>query len=98
MMKNIKGYEIYIEGTWCEVTKEGNFIYEGSVSEDMTHEDIYKCITAEIVFKLNDKVLLRYDALNEAFGEREVIKGQLAFENNCNVKDIKVVKELGNIA
>ena len=25
-MKNIKGYEIYIEGTWCEVTKEGNFI------------------------------------------------------------------------
>ena len=98
MMKNIKGYKICIEGTWCEVTKEGNFIYEGSVSEDMTHEDIYKCITAEIVFKLNDKVLLRYNALNEVFGEREITKEQLAFENNCSTKDIKIVKELGNIA
>ena len=98
MMKNIKGYEIYIEGTWCEVTKEGNFIYEGSVSEDMTHEDIYICITAEIVFKLNDKVLLRYNALNEVFVEREITKEQLAFENNCSTKYIKIVKELGNIA
>ena len=33
------------------------------------------------------------DKVNEVFGEREITKGQLAFENNCSIKDIKVVKE-----
>ena len=97
MMKNIKGYEKYIEGTWCEVTKEGNFIYEGSVSEDMTHEDIYKCITAEIVFKLNGKFLMAYTAIDEAYGEREVTREQLAIENNCSIEDIEVTKEVESL-
>lgn len=95
MEKIIKGYKIWIEGTWCEVTKDGKFIYEGSVSEDMTCEDVYKCVTANIVFKLNDKVLMKYTAIDEFYGEREETLKTLAYENNCKVEDIEVIKELG---
>ena len=97
MMKSINGYNIWVEGTWCEVTKNGEFIYEGTVSEDMTCEDVYRCIEAKIVFKLNGKFLMSYDALNEGFGEREVVREQLAYENNCKIEDIEVVKELAEI-
>ena len=31
-------------GTWCEVTKYGNHIYDGSVKEGMTAEEVYKQI------------------------------------------------------
>ena len=97
MMKNINGYKIWVEGTWCEVTKNGEFIYEGSISEDMTCEDVYRCITAKIVFKLNGKFLMAYDAIHEAYGEREAIKEQLAYENNCKVEDIEAVKEFESL-
>lgn len=43
--KTINGYHIYIGGTWCEVTKNGNHIYDGSVEEGMTAEEVYKQIT-----------------------------------------------------
>jgi len=42
--KTINGYHIYIGGTWCEVTKNGNHIYGGSVEEGMTAEEVYKQI------------------------------------------------------
>lgn len=42
--KTINGYHIYIGGTWCEVTKYGNHIYDGSVKEGMTAEEVYKQI------------------------------------------------------
>lgn len=42
--KTINGYHIYIGGTWCEVTKDGNHIYDGSVEEGMTAEEVYKQI------------------------------------------------------
>ena len=98
MRKDIKGYKIWIEGTWCEVTtKDGEFIYEGSISEDMTHEDVYRYINAKIVYRLNGKFLLGYNAIHEAFGEREAIKEQLAYENNCDIKDITVEKEIESL-
>ena len=97
MMKKINGYNIWIEGTWCEVTKNGEFIYEGSISEDMTCEDVYRYINAKIVFKLNGKFLMSYYAMNEGYGEREIVKEQLAYENNCKVEDIEVVKEVESL-
>lgn len=42
--KTINGYHIYIGGTWCEVTKGGNHIYDGSVEEGITPEEVYKQI------------------------------------------------------
>lgn len=42
--KTINGYHIYIGGTWCEVTKGGNHIYDGSVEEGITAEEVYKQI------------------------------------------------------
>ena len=40
--RTINGYHIYIGGTWCEVTKNGDHIYDGSVEEGMTAEDVYR--------------------------------------------------------
>ena len=97
MEKIIKGYKIWIDGTWCEVTRNGEFIYEGSISEDMTCEDVYRCITAKIVFKLNGKPLMSYSAINEAYGEREAIIEHLAYENNCNIGDIEGTKEVESL-
>lgn len=42
--KTINGYHIYIGGTWCEVTKDGNYIYDGSIEKGMTAEEVYKQI------------------------------------------------------
>lgn len=42
--KTINSYHIYIGGTWCEVTKNGNHIYDGSVEEGITAEEVYKQI------------------------------------------------------
>lgn len=42
--KTINEYHIYIGGTWCEVTKNGNHVYDGSVEEGMTAEEVYKQI------------------------------------------------------
>ncbi len=42
--KTINGYNIYIGGTWCEVTKNGDHIYDGSVEEGMTAEEVYRQI------------------------------------------------------
>ena len=97
MEKFIKGYKICIDGTWCEVTRNGEFIYEGSISEDMTCEDVYRCVTAKIVFKLNGKFLMAYTAIDEAYGEREITREQLAIENNCNIEDIEVTKEVESL-
>lgn len=41
MKKIINGYSIYKDGTWCEVIKEGKFIFAGSVNEKLSYEDIY---------------------------------------------------------
>ena len=97
MRKFIKGYDIWVEGSWCEVTKNGEFIYEGSVSEDMSCEDIYRCVNAKIVFKLNGKFLMSYTAIDEGYGEREITREQLALENNCNIEDIEVTKEVESL-
>ena len=43
--KNINGYQIYIGGTWCEVTKNGTHIFDGSVEEGTTAEEVYNWIT-----------------------------------------------------
>lgn len=42
--KIINGYHIYIGGTWCEVTKNGAHIYDGSVEEGITAEEVYRQI------------------------------------------------------
>lgn len=88
--KVINGYHIYIGGTWCEVTKAGNHIYDGSVEESMTAEEVYKQITKEVVFSYNGKELCAYDWLHEFNGERQATKESLAAENGCSVEDIKV--------
>ncbi|MDE7432733.1 MAG: hypothetical protein K2N34_12585 [Lachnospiraceae bacterium] len=88
--KLINGYHIYICGTWCEVTKGGNYIYDGSVEEGMTAEEVYKQITKEVVFSYNGKELCAYDWLHEFSGERQATRELLAAENSCNVEDIEV--------
>ena len=85
-----KDYEIIKDGTWCEVTKDETYIFDGSIDENITLKDIYKVITTNVVFLLNDKVILKYDKLNEAYDERKNTIEQLAYENNCKIDDIKV--------
>lgn len=93
-LKNINGYSIYKEGTWCVVTKEGKHIYDGSVEEKMTHEDIYKILAIWIVFKLNGKELISYSSYGSYAGEKESALQLLAYENNCSIEDIEVSEEL----
>lgn len=88
--KIINGYHIYIGGTWCEVVKDGNHIYDGSVEEGITAEEVYKQITKEVVFSYNEKELCAYDWIHEFSGERQATKELLAAENNCSEEDIKV--------
>lgn len=88
--KTINGYNIYIGGTWCEVTKNGNHIYDGSVEEGMTAEEVYKQITKKVVFSYDGKELCAYDWLHEFSGERQATKEILAAENGCKSEDIQV--------
>lgn len=88
--KVINGYSIHKEGTWCEVTKKGLHIFEGNVDMNMTPEQIYQEVMKEVVFSINGKEVLSYDFVNEFAGEREATIKQLAEENKCNEKDIKV--------
>lgn len=88
--KNINGYDIYKEGTWCEVTKNGNHIFDGNVDPKMTFEQIYQEIKKEVVFSINGKEVLSYDVLNEFAGEREATIESLAEQYKCNKEDIKI--------
>ena len=43
--KVINDLKIYIGGTWCEVTNnEGQHIFDGSVEEGTTCEEVYKTL------------------------------------------------------
>lgn len=96
--KIINGYSIYKEGTWCEVTKDGEHIFDGNVDENMTFEQIYQEINKEVVFSLNGKEILSYDLLNEFAGERDSTIELLAQENKCDAKDIKVTIRKPNLS
>jgi len=87
--KTINGYRIYKGGTWCEVTKNGQHIFDGSVDESMTCEDIYIQVTAKVVFSYKGKELVNYDKLHEFSGERKSTIESLARENNYNIEEIK---------
>lgn len=84
----IGDYQIWIEGTWCEATKNGKVIYSESVSDDATPEKVYKYLTAKLEFILKDKVICSYDLLNTFQGERENTRSLLAFENKCGIEEI----------
>lgn len=88
--KKINEYEIYKEGSWCEILKNGQYIYKGSIDENMTFEKIYEEIRKEVVFSLNGKELLSYDFMNEFIGERNETIQLLAEQYKCDEKDIKV--------
>ena len=88
--KVINSYSIHKEGTWCEITKNGQHIFDGNVDVNMTPEQIYQEVMKEVVFSINGKEVLSYDFLNEFAGERESTIKQLAKEKKCNVKDIEV--------
>ncbi len=88
--KIINGYKIYKSGTWCEVTKNGDKIYNGNVEESMTPEQIYREVTKEVVFSLRGKELMSYDYISEFAGERENTIKLLAQENKCSKKDIEI--------
>ena len=95
--KVINGYNIYKDGTWCEITKNGQHIFDGNVDINMTLEQIYQEIKKEVVFSINGKEILSYDFLNEFAGEREATIKQLAEENKCNEEDIKVTMRKPNL-
>lgn len=95
--KVINGYSIHKEGTWCEITKNGKHIYDGNVDINMTPEQIYQEVMKEVVFSINGKEVLSYDFVNEFAGEREATIKQIAEENECNEKDIKVTIRKPNI-
>lgn len=42
--KRIGNCDIYIGGTWCEVTKNGEHIFDGSVEEGISAEEVYRLI------------------------------------------------------
>ena len=42
--KTINGYRIYICGTWCEVTREGDHVFDGNVEEGMSAEEVYRIV------------------------------------------------------
>lgn len=88
--KIINGYHIYISGTWCEVTKNGLPIYDGSVEEGMTAEEVYRQITKRVVFSYKGKELRSYAWLYELNGERKATRGSLAIENSCSMEEIQV--------
>lgn len=96
--KIINGYLICKEGTWCEVTKNGEHIFDGNVDENMTFEQIYQEINKEVIFSLNGKEILSYDLLNEFAGERDSTIELLAQENKCDAKDIKVTIRKPNLS
>ena len=96
--KIINGYLICKEGTWCEVTKNGEHIFDGNVDENMTFEQIYQEINKEVVFSLNGKEILSYDLLNEFAGERYSTIELLAQENKCDAKDIKITIRKPNLS
>lgn len=96
--KIINGYLICKEGTWCEVTKNGEHIFGGNVDENMTFEQIYQEINKEVVFSLNGKEILSYDLLNEFAGERDSTIELLAQENKCDAKDIKITIRKPNLS
>ena len=96
--KIINGYSIYKEGTWCEVTKNGEHIFDGNVDENMTFEQIYQEINKEVVFSLNGKEILSYDLLNEFAGERDSTIELLAQENKCDAKDIEITIRKPNLS
>ena len=83
---------------WIEVTDEnGKFIYEGSVEKGMTHEEVYKTVTARYEFRLNGKLLVGYTAIDTFPGERQATLDNLSQEYNCSIEDIEVVLVKGNI-
>ena len=93
MKKIINELTIWIEGTWCEV-KDNNtdkFVYEGSIVEDMTHEEVYKRLTDVLEFRLNGKTLVSYTLWDTFEGERQATLESLAYENNCDIDDIETV-------
>lgn len=93
MKKQIKDLTIWIEGTWCEVVnKDGKHIYQGSVEENTTHEDVYKILTTRLEFRLNGKFLSGYTLYGSFPGEKESVLELLSQENNCKIEDIEVVK------
>lgn len=96
--KIINGYLICKEGTWCEVTKNGEHIFDGNVDENMTFEQIYQEINKEVVFSLNGKEILSYDLLNEFAGERDSTIELLAQENKCDAKDIEITIRKPNLS
>lgn len=96
--KLINGYLICKEGTWCEVTKNGEHIFDGNVDENMTFEQIYQEINKEVVFSLNGKEILSYDLLNEFAGERDSTIELLAQENKCDAKDIEITIRKPNLS
>lgn len=44
IFKTIEDYQIYIGGTWCEVTKGGHHVFDGSVEEGITAEEVYNML------------------------------------------------------
>ena len=93
MKKIINELTIWIEGTWCEV-KDNNtdkFVYEGSIAEDITHEEVYKRLTDMLEFRLNGKTLVSYTLCDTFAGERQATLENLAYENNCSIDDIEQI-------
>lgn len=91
MKKTIKDLNISIEDTWCEVTnKEGEFMCEFLIDEGISHEDVYKKLTAKYEYSLNGKVLASLSMHGSCIGEKEAVIERLAYENNCSIDNIKV--------
>lgn len=90
--KTIKGYEIYIGGTWCEVVKDGEHVFDGNVEEGMTPEQVYQILTAKLEFRLNGEVLYEYTLYGTFEGERQATLELLAERHQCKIEDIEVVK------
>lgn len=42
--ERINGYHVYIGGTWCEVTKDGEHVFDGNVEEDMKSEEVLRAL------------------------------------------------------
>jgi hypothetical protein len=102
--QNVKCYDLIY--TICNELEEyennNNFIdYYEEETATVVRNNYYKVLKEiapitkkksnfNVVFYLNDKILTKYDLINEFYGERESTIELLAYENNVNYDDIKV--------
>ena len=95
--EQINNYEITIIGNICKVRKSGKVIYDDILGTEMTALEVFNAITAKKKFSLNNKTLELYTIFGSSSEKEQSTLELLAYENNCDIKDIKITKVLEQV-